>query len=152
MIRRCTGIADLGKLFAALKKANGKDTVVQVFDRRAVISRMHLIGAYLDAIHAFEEKRSLANDIAMEMLLFASMDRQIGKAIAVIGAKPGKEFVVFANSKEAFSRLSKTVGNGDGFEPSQQEQRKTARKYGITQKEDLDKFVLQRMAIARIED
>ena len=152
MIRRCAGTADLGKLFAALKSANGNDTVVQVFDRSAVINRMHLIGAYLDAVHAFEEKGNLANNTAMEMLLFASMDRQISKAIAVMGAKPGKEFVVFANSKAAFSRLSKTVGNGDDFEPSNQEQRKAAKRYGITQKEDLDKFVLQRMAIARIED
>ncbi len=145
-------MADLDKLFAMLKKANGNDIVIQVFDRSAVISRMHLIGAYLDAVQAFRDGTNIANDIAMEMLLFASMDRQISKAIENLGAKPEKDFVLFANSTTAYSKVKKLIKKEEDFAPSAEEQVRSAERYGIMQKEDLDKFVLQRMAIARIED
>jgi len=113
---------------------------------------MHLIGAYLNAVHAFEGKANIASSMAIEMLLFASMDRQISKAIEEIGAKPNKDFILFANSENAYSKVEKLIEKEEDFNPSEGEQQKTAKHYGITQKEDLDKFVLQRMAIARIED
>lgn len=152
IFKRCTARGSIDELFSAIKKMNGKEETVQIFDSKKVISRMHLVGAYLDAVQAFNDKVNLANDLAMEMLLFASMGRQISRAIEDIGAKPGKEFVLFASSSAAYSKVKKHIEKEEDFAPSEEEQMKVAEHYGIMQKEDLDKFVLQRMAIARIED
>lgn len=152
VIKRCSSKARLEKLFEELKKANTKGAVIQVFDPKRVISRMHLIGAYLDAVQAFVGGANIASSTAVEMLLFASMGRQISRAMEDIGAKSDKDFILFANSRESYSGIAKLIEKEEDFNPGLEEQEKTAEHYGIFQKEELDKFVLQRMAVSRIEE
>jgi tRNA threonylcarbamoyladenosine modification (KEOPS) complex Cgi121 subunit len=62
---------------------------VQLFDADLVATWEHLYFAALNALMAFKSKQNISRSLAVEMALYASAQRQIKKAIAQIGVKPG---------------------------------------------------------------
>ena len=60
----------------------------------AVLGRDHLRSAHEHAIRAFDQGLNTAGSLEMEFLLYASGERQISKAIAAAGARPGRSLVV----------------------------------------------------------
>ncbi len=133
---------------ARLRKSDGAD-FVQFFNPSAVINRVHLVGAYLNAVAAFKEKANIAKSLPIEMLLFVSMTDQIDKAIEIAGAKSKEDFLVFATSRKAFESVSGYVSElgKSAFGPGKIE---IAKRYGIKNMEDLDLAVLNAMALSRI--
>lgn len=69
--------------------------VIQAMDADWIYGKNHLISAINHAKRAFEQKKSSTNSFAMEILLYASGDRQIQKAIKKIGVKEGNVRVAF---------------------------------------------------------
>jgi KEOPS complex subunit Cgi121 len=63
-------------------------TLVQIFDASRIASSHHLFFAYLNAKKAHDQKRRISDNLEMEILLYASGQRQIVKAINMIGVKP----------------------------------------------------------------
>ena len=124
---------------------------IQIFDPNAVINRTHLCGAYADAIQAFKNGTNIAKDIGMETLLFTAMTNQIKDAIKIAGAKTNKRFVLFCSSDIAYKKIRVHLKTEE-FKPSIKESLAVAKKFGIIQSEDLDKFVLQKMAVSRLQD
>jgi KEOPS complex subunit Cgi121 len=61
---------------------------VQFFDAKLVASQQHLYFAALNALKAFEKKLNISNSPAIEVLLYASAQRQIRKAVNMLGIKP----------------------------------------------------------------
>jgi len=61
---------------------------VQFFDAKLVASQQHLYFAALNALKAFEKKLNISNSPAIEVLLYASSQRQIRKAVDMLGIKP----------------------------------------------------------------
>jgi len=61
---------------------------VQFFDAKLVASQQHLYFAALNALKAFEKKLNISNSPAIEVLLYASAQRQIRKAVDMLGIKP----------------------------------------------------------------
>jgi KEOPS complex subunit Cgi121 len=61
---------------------------IQFFDAKLVAGREHLYFAILNALKAFENKSNISNSLAVEVLLYASAQRQIKKAVELLGIKP----------------------------------------------------------------
>jgi KEOPS complex subunit Cgi121 len=61
---------------------------LQVFDAAVIAGQQHLLFATLNALTAFEQGQRISENLAVEILLYASGQRQISKAIELIGVKP----------------------------------------------------------------
>jgi KEOPS complex subunit Cgi121 len=64
-----------------------KPVTVQFFDADRVAGSMHLTYALLNALQAFNQRRNLSKSLEVEVLLYASGQRQIGKAIEMLGLR-----------------------------------------------------------------
>ncbi|MFA5571959.1 MAG: KEOPS complex subunit Cgi121, partial [Candidatus Bathyarchaeia archaeon] len=74
--------------YLKIHRKQTNQTELQFFDADLVATRQHLYFAILNALQAFRSKTNISKSIAMEMMLFASAQRQIQKAIEHIGIKP----------------------------------------------------------------
>ncbi len=87
--------------------------VIQVIDADIVYGKNHLISASEHAVRAFGQKKNSTNSLAMEILLYASGERQIQRAIQKVGIKKGKINIalVFADEvqKEENGKVSDTI-------------------------------------------
>jgi len=86
-------IRDIKGLFNAVRD-EAKDACVQFFDANPIAGQEHLFFAALNALKAFEGKTNISNSLAVETLLFACAQRQIKKAVELIGIKPESSQVV----------------------------------------------------------
>ncbi len=60
---------------------------VQVMDASLVFGMVHLLSAANHAVRAFERAKNTASSLATELLVYASGERQISKAIELMGVK-----------------------------------------------------------------
>ncbi len=78
-----------------LSLADEYDIVIQTMDADWIYGKNHLISATSHAKRAIEQKNNSTNSLSMEILLYASGERQIQKAIKNIGVKKGKGNIAF---------------------------------------------------------
>jgi tRNA threonylcarbamoyladenosine modification (KEOPS) complex Cgi121 subunit len=90
---------------------------VQFFDADLVATWEHLYFAVVNALTAFATHRNISRNLAMEMMLYASAQRQIRKAIGFIGVKRGAANVAvviigddIAQVQAALSAVQKLFG------------------------------------------
>ena len=79
----------------------------QLLDAGLVAGPEHLLIAVLNALRALELGLNVASDLGLEILTFASGQRQISRAIEVFGLKPGRmdvALVVIARSEDEARR------------------------------------------------
>ena len=151
LIRTCSANAALEDLLAEITRINGdKKSVVQIFDPKRIINRTHIAGAYIDALESFNGKTNISKSMGLEMLLYAAMTNQINEAIKIAGVKNARNFVLFANSRATFNRVRHFLKSDKEFDQDKSTQQKIARKFGIRSGDDMNKFILQRMAISRL--
>jgi len=62
-----------------------KEAPIQFFDAKKVAGPQHLYFAALNALNAFEKKTNISKNLAVESLLYASAQRQITKAVKMLG-------------------------------------------------------------------
>ena len=92
-----------------------KETVgayVQFFDAKRVATTQHLYFAALNALSAFEKKTNISNNLAVEALLYASAQRQIKKAVEMLGIKQDSSEVaalIMAKNPRENANCSKKV-------------------------------------------
>jgi len=72
--------------FKKIKTAAGL-AQVQVFDASRIAGWRHIYFATLNAVKAFSDKRNISSNLAVEILLYASGQRQIQKACEMIGVR-----------------------------------------------------------------
>jgi len=72
-----------------LKLAEKYNITIQALNADVVYGKDHLVSALQHAKRAFEEGRNATNSLAMEILLYASGERQIQKSIQKVGVKSG---------------------------------------------------------------
>ena len=75
------------------------DLTIQVFDARIIYGTAHLNSAVQHALRAIKRKTNSTNTLDKEIMLYASGERQIKKAILKMGIKKGCEEIalVFLN-------------------------------------------------------
>jgi len=78
-----------------------KNIVTQALDADMVYGKKHIISAVEHAKRAITQKKNTTNSLGMEILLYASGERQLMLAIPKMGVKKGKSNVafVFADGK-----------------------------------------------------
>jgi KEOPS complex subunit Cgi121 len=86
-------IEDPQILFNSIKD-QVKDCCVQLFDPNLVAGFDHLYFAALNALKAFKIGKNISKDLSVEILLYASGQHQINKAIQLLGVKPSSREVV----------------------------------------------------------
>jgi KEOPS complex subunit Cgi121 len=108
---KITGTDDFLSL---IEREKPLDTEIQVLDSELVATWQHLYFAVLNALTSFKNRQNISRSLAMEIMLYASAQRQIRKATEVIGVRPeSKEIAVLIISKErdiADSALSRMSG------------------------------------------
>lgn len=65
------------------------DCTIQLLDARGIAGKEHIYNAVIHAINSFKRKNNIANDLGMEICLRASAQRQISRAIEILGLKNG---------------------------------------------------------------
>ncbi len=100
-------IKNVDKFFFNVKEKTG-NACVQFFDAKRVASWQHLYFAVLNAATAFKNKLHISNNLAIEILLYASAHRQIKKAVKLVGIHPSSRevaVVIMANTSNKASSL-----------------------------------------------
>jgi len=89
--------------------AQEHQVIIQLFDADVIYGKNHLISATEHAVRAFARKANTTNSLVMEILLYASGERQLKLAISKMGIKTGKGNVAFAlidDIKDAKGKIS----------------------------------------------
>lgn len=64
--------------------------VIQLMDAKAIAGKKHLLHGIIHSLLAFKRNTNLANDLGIEICLRTSTQRQISKALNILGLKKGK--------------------------------------------------------------
>ena len=83
---RSVQIEDINAFLEHFRKED-KGATVQFFGAKHVAGPQHLYFAALNALNAFEKNTNISNNLAVEALLYASAQRQIKKAVKMLGIK-----------------------------------------------------------------
>ena len=79
----------IGNVKDFLEEFNAKKgyVTVQLFDAKNVAGSQHLYFAAVNALNAFGKQINISNNLEVEALLYASAQRQITKAVEMLGLK-----------------------------------------------------------------
>jgi len=158
-------VSDPEKVLRQLRSAN--KVQVQLLKAGLVGGPEHLRFAARNALHSFRSKSPRSKSLAMEYLLYLSCQRQISKAIGLLGVGPTDHKVVLvalSESREALEDLEKAtrslLGDPDDGLVEIGSKRKLAeiqRSYGVSKREmeaarfegETDEHVLKRLIVER---
>jgi tRNA threonylcarbamoyladenosine modification (KEOPS) complex Cgi121 subunit len=65
-----------------------QEPCIQFFDAKLIAGQQHLHFAAVNALKAFEEKLNISSSLTIEVLLYVSAQRQIRKAVDMLGINP----------------------------------------------------------------
>jgi len=110
-------IANVEDFLETVRRCLAKSVEVQFFDAGLVATWQHLYFAALNALNAFKNGINISKSLAVEILLYASAQRQIRKAVNLLGIKSNSKaiavFVVGEGAKDveaALEVISEIVG------------------------------------------
>ena len=119
---RNINIKDVEEFVQAIRKETPKSTWVQFFDAELVATWQHLYFAVLNALLAFRNERTISKSVAMEVILYASAQRQIRKAIQLIGVKRASAnvaVVIIGENPDSVKAVLSAVSKRVGVEPDE---------------------------------
>jgi KEOPS complex subunit Cgi121 len=102
-------------------RREAREANVQFFDAKLIAGKQHLYFAALNALRAFEKKSNISSSLAVEALLYASAQRQIRKAVDMLGVKQDSSEVavlIIAENKQGTDDCLKIVS---GLMPGERE-------------------------------
>ncbi|MCS7114003.1 MAG: KEOPS complex subunit Cgi121 [Nitrososphaerota archaeon] len=109
-------ISDVKNFLEKVKACLGKDVEFQFFDAKLVATWQHLYFSSLNALKAFQNKENISKSLAMEAMLYASAQRQIQRAVELLGIKPNSSEIAVIiiggdpkNVKLALASLAKLI-------------------------------------------
>jgi tRNA threonylcarbamoyladenosine modification (KEOPS) complex Cgi121 subunit len=82
------------ELFQELKKIN--DVNFQLINLNLIAGKEHLYFSILNALHGFKIRKNFSRSLGIEVILYASTQRQIKSAIEIMGAKANQPVVLVA--------------------------------------------------------
>lgn len=104
-------IADAEKTLKQLR-SSFRRAQLQLLKADLIAGREHLLFAARNALEAFNGRNPRSKSLAVELLLYISCQRQISKAIRLLGVGPGDKRVVLvalSDSKDVLEELTKTA-------------------------------------------
>ena len=98
-------LKDINSFLEQFKELN-IGAAVQFFDAKHVAGSQHLYFAALHALNAFDKNIAISNNLAVEALLYASAQRQIKKAVKMLGIKENSsELAALIMTKNGHEKL-----------------------------------------------
>lgn len=85
---------------------------IQFLDSSTIVDETHLLSASQNAINAWNGKYAISRSLGLEIAIYASAQKQIGKALDSIGVKDGLEriaLVVVSTSKQSLVTCINTL-------------------------------------------
>jgi KEOPS complex subunit Cgi121 len=88
---------------------------IQLMDANGIAGKKHLLHGVIHSINAFKRGKNLANDLGIEICIRVSAQRQISKALDILGLKKGKMDIatVFINCPDYFIDELNNIFNRD---------------------------------------
>jgi KEOPS complex subunit Cgi121 len=136
---------DAKTLLSAVRLGLPSEVEVQFFDADLVATWEHVYFAALNAFVAFSTSRNVSKSVAVEVMLYASAQRQITRAIEHIGVKKTSRNVaaiIIGNNSEdvktGLDAVAKCVGKAPGETVLELTEEKTLcikRAFGISEAE-----------------
>jgi len=84
---RSAKIRDVEEFFKIIRREKPSNVEIQFFDAELVATWQHLYFAVLNALTAFKNKRNISKSLTMEIMIYASAQHQIRKAMELLGVK-----------------------------------------------------------------
>ncbi|HEX3013397.1 MAG TPA: KEOPS complex subunit Cgi121 [Methanobacterium sp.] len=84
-----SNINDFENLMSNINKIS-KNCTVQLLNADGIADREHILHAAVHAVKAFERNENIAKDLGLEICVRASAQRQISKALSILGIKEGE--------------------------------------------------------------
>jgi tRNA threonylcarbamoyladenosine modification (KEOPS) complex Cgi121 subunit len=81
------------------------DITIQLLDGNLVLGYDHILFAVLNALKSKRNKKMISEDLPMEILVYASAQRQINKSIEILGVKKNSHRIVLVALSESEKRL-----------------------------------------------
>ena len=78
-------VGNVEAFFKAIRNEKLSNVEIQFFDAQLVATSQHLYFAVLNALTAFKNGENISRNLAMEIMLYASAQRQIRKAMKLLG-------------------------------------------------------------------
>jgi KEOPS complex subunit Cgi121 len=137
-------IKDAEEFVKSARKETPQSNWIQFFDAKLVATWQHLYFAVLNALLAFKNEGNISKSVAMEVLLYASAQRQIRKAIQLVGVKQDSTnvaVIIIGEKTDSVQAVLTVVSKLIGVQPDEtvleltKEKIESIRKvFGITQK------------------
>jgi len=108
--------------FLKATRREQQGTEVQFFNAELVATWQHLYFAVLNALTAFRNKTNISKSVAVEVMLYASAQRQIRKAIAHVGVNCDSAdvaAVIIGENPDAVKAALSSVSKRVGAEPDE---------------------------------
>lgn len=83
-------IPDILKKVDSIKSNCCDGCIIQLIDAKRVAGKKHLLHGIIHGILAFKRNENLANDLGIEICVRTSAQRQISKALDILGLKEGE--------------------------------------------------------------
>ena len=131
---------------------------LQLLNADAIAGYEHILNAAIHALNAFERGENIANDLGLEICLRASLQRQISKAITIMGLKEGYMNICAISincDKKIMDNLEQILGKRDDtvISPDLDHLKEI---YGFSESEmmiygSIEKLMIERMAMLILE-
>ena len=79
---------DSREALASIRKEKQPQTEIQFFNAKLIATWQHIYFGVLNALTAFRNGENISKSLAVETMLYVSAQRQIRKAVELIGVKP----------------------------------------------------------------
>jgi len=115
-------IKDAEEFVKTTRKETPESAWIQFFDAKLVATWQHLYFAVLNAQLAFKNERTISKSVAIEVMLYASAQRQIRKAIQLVGVKRGSTnvaVVIIGENPDSVQAVLSAVSRPIGVEPDE---------------------------------
>lgn len=84
-----TAVGDIPDLIKKMNDITSDSCVIQLLNADGIAGEKHILHATQQAIYAFKREENIANDLGLEICVRASAQRQISKALQILGLKEG---------------------------------------------------------------
>ena len=91
------------------------ESILQIFNADLIASWEHIFFATLNALKSFESGRNISRHLEMEILLYASTQRQIKNALELIGVKPDVKDIAVIILSDSKDRLLECISEVEEF-------------------------------------
>jgi tRNA threonylcarbamoyladenosine modification (KEOPS) complex Cgi121 subunit len=121
--------------------------LAQAFDADSIVGPGHIRFAFFHALKAFENKKNLMRDRALELLLRAACTRQLKDATDIVGVKDPKNIVIgFVGDKKRILRLLEAKERRFA-----QNKSNVIRLFGLDKTRDLEQQMIERMVLLQLD-